>query len=119
MNEVTVAVVQSTAVREHARLAIQAAQQGARLVVFFEPGLAPAPDESHVQMLQQIADAHGIVMVAGALCFRPRQPVETRTEGEAMLMVKVGLPQASSDDQAREYSSPACFLHEVDQDGRK
>lgn len=106
--EITVAVVQSIAVpgdlplavRDHARLAIQAAQQGARLAVFPELSLtgyslaltradALATDDPRLQMLQHVADANDIVIVAGApiesasglnigaLCFGPRRPAVT------------------------------------------
>jgi predicted amidohydrolase len=108
MQDLTVAVVQSLAVpgdlpravRDHARLAIHAAHQGARLAVFPELSLtgyrvdltradALTPDDPRLQMLQQVADAHDIVIVAGApietknglhigaLCFNPRRPAET------------------------------------------
>jgi predicted amidohydrolase len=108
MKQIAVAVVQSNAVRgdltravsDHARLAIQAAHKGARLAVFPELSLtgyslaltradALTPDDSRLQMLQQVADAHDIVIVAGApivsenglhigaLCFSPRRPVVT------------------------------------------
>lgn len=103
MNEITVAVAQSIAVPgdlpravgDHARLAIRAAQQGARLVIFPELSLtgysldlaqvdALAPDDSRLRMLQQVADAHDIAIIAGApiesahglhigaLCLSPR-----------------------------------------------
>lgn len=108
MKEITVAVVQSLAVpgdltravSDHARLAIQAAHQGARLAVFPELSLtgyslaltradALAPEDPRLQMLQQVADANDIVIVAGApiesadglhigaLCFSPRRCVVT------------------------------------------
>lgn len=108
MNEIAVAVVQSIAapgdltraVSDHARLAIQAARQGARLAVFpelsltgYDLGLTRADalrtDDARVQLLQQVADAHEIVIVAGApiesasglhigaLCFGPRRPAVT------------------------------------------
>lgn len=108
MNEIAVAVVQSIAapgdlarsVSDHSRLAIQAAQQGARLALFPELSLtgydlgltradALATDDPRVQLLQQVADAHEIVIIAGApiesasglhigaLCFAPRRPVVT------------------------------------------
>src|SRR5688572_12176385 len=106
MKDITVAVVQSIAVpgdvphavSGHARLAIQAAHKGARLAVFPELSLtgyslaltsadALTPDDPRLQMLQQVADANDIVIVAGApivsadglhigaLCFSPRRPV--------------------------------------------
>src|SRR5262245_17494933 len=105
MNEITVAVAQSIAipgdlprsVGDHARLTIRAAQQGARLVLFPELSLtgyrldltqadALAPDDARLRMLQQVADAHDIVIIAGApiesssglhigaLYFSPRRP---------------------------------------------
>jgi predicted amidohydrolase len=108
MKDIAVAVVQSIAVpgdlaravRDHARLSIHAAQQGARLAVFPELSLtgynlgltradALAPGDPRLQMLQQVADAHDIVIVAGApiesgselhigaLCFIPRRPAVT------------------------------------------
>jgi len=108
MREITVAVVQSMAVpgdlvravRDHARLAIEAARQGARLAVFPELSLtgyslaltradALTPNDPRLQMLQQVADANDIVIVAGApiettsglhigaLCFCPRRPAVT------------------------------------------
>jgi len=108
MKEISVAVVQSLAVpgdlpraaSDHARLAIRSAQQGARLAVFPElsltgysldltPADAVATDDPRLRMLQQVADAHDIVIVAGApiesasvlhigaLCFSPRRPVVT------------------------------------------
>lgn len=111
MNEIAVAVVQSIAVpadlaravSDHARLAIRAAQQGARLALFpelsltgYDLGLTRADaitaDDSRVHMLQQVADAHGIVIVAGtpvesasglhigALCFVPGRGATTYTK---------------------------------------
>lgn len=108
MKEITVAVVQSMAVPgdlaravgDHARLAIQAAQKGARLAVFPELSLtgyslaltradALTPNDPRLQVLQQVADANDIVIVAGApietmsglhigaLCFVPRRPAVT------------------------------------------
>jgi predicted amidohydrolase len=108
MKEIAVAVVQSIAVpgdlpraaSDHARLAILAARQGARLAVFpelsltgYDLGLTRAdaltPDDPRLQLLQQVADAHEIVIVAGAplesanglhigaLCFSPRRPAVT------------------------------------------
>jgi predicted amidohydrolase len=105
MKDIAVAVVQSIAVpgdlaravSDHARLAIQAAQQGARLAIFPElsltgysldltPADAITPDDPRLQILQQVADANDIVLVAGApidaesglhigaLCFVPRGP---------------------------------------------
>lgn len=105
MKQLTVAVVQSIAVPgdlsrsvgDHARLAIQAAHKGARLAVFPELSLtgyslalrradALTPDDPRLQMLQQVADANDIVIVAGApvtsptglhigaFCFSPRRP---------------------------------------------
>jgi len=111
MKDITVAVVQSIAVpgdlpravRDHARLAIQAAQHGACLAVFPELSLtgyhlalkradALTPGDSRLQMLQQVADAHDIVIIAGApietthglligaLCFAPHRPAATYTK---------------------------------------
>lgn len=111
MSEFAVAVAQSIAtpgdfvraVRDHARLAIQAAQQGARLAVFPELSLtgydlaltaadAVTPDDSRLRMLQQVADAHGISIIAGApvasanglhigaLCFVPHRRVTVHTK---------------------------------------
>jgi predicted amidohydrolase len=111
MKEITVAVVQSIAVpgdltravRDHARLAIQAAHKGARLAVFPELSLtgyslaltqadALTPDDPRLRMLQQVADANDIVIVAGApivstsgmhigaFCFRPRRPPVTHSK---------------------------------------
>src|SRR5688572_24588873 len=108
VREITVAVVQSVAVpgdltravSDHARLSIQAAHKGARLAVFPELSLtgyslaltradALTPDDSRLQMLQQVADANDIVIVAGApiettsglhigaVCFVPRRPAVT------------------------------------------
>src|SRR5688572_32068887 len=108
MKDITVAVVQSIAVpgdvphavSGHARLAIQAAQKGARLAVFPELSLtgyslaltqadALTTDDPRLQRLQQVADAHDIVIVAGApiespsglhigaFCFAPRRPAVT------------------------------------------
>jgi predicted amidohydrolase len=108
MKEIAVAVVQSIAVPgdlaravgDHARLAIQAAQKGARLAIFPELSLtgysldltrddALTPNDPRLQMLQQVADANDIVIVAGApiesanglhigaLCFCPRRPAVT------------------------------------------
>jgi predicted amidohydrolase len=108
VREITVAVVQSVAVpgdlpravSDHARLSIQAAHKGARLAVFPELSLtgyslaltradALTPDDPRLQMLQQVADANDIVIVAGApivsanglhigaLCFSPRRPAVT------------------------------------------
>ncbi len=104
MKDFTVAVVQSIAVpgdlpravSDHARLAIQSAQKGARLAVFPELSLtgyslaltradALTTEDPRLQMLQQVADAHDIVIIAGApiespsglhigaLCFVPRR----------------------------------------------
>ena len=111
MKQIAVAVVQSIptpgdvaqAVSDHARLAVRAAQQGARLAVFPELSLtgydlaltradALTSDDARLQRLQQIADAHDITIIAGApveslqglhigaLCFAPRRPVEIRTK---------------------------------------
>jgi predicted amidohydrolase len=108
MKDITVAVVQSVAVpgdlpravSDHARLSIQAAHKGARLALFPELSLtgysmaltradALTPDDPRLQMLQQVADANDIVIVAGApilstngmhigaLCFSPRRPAVT------------------------------------------
>jgi predicted amidohydrolase len=108
MKDITVAVVQSIAVpgdlpravRDHARLAIQATQHGACLAVFPELSLtgydlaltradALTIDDPRLRMLQQVADAHDIVIVAGApiettnglhigaLCFAPHRPAVT------------------------------------------
>lgn len=108
MKEITVAVAQSIAVPgdlpralgNHARLAIHAARQGARLAVFPELSLtgysheltradALTTGDPRLQLLQQVADAHDIVIVAGApiessselhigaLCFIPRRPAVT------------------------------------------
>src|SRR5688500_189246 len=108
MKDITVAAIQSVAVpgelaravSDHARLAIQAAQRGARLAVFPELSLtgyslgltradALTTNDARLQMLQQIADAHEIVIIAGApiaseqglhigaLCFAPRRPAVT------------------------------------------
>lgn len=111
MQEITVAVVQSVAlpgdltgsVSDHARLAVQAAHKGARLALFPELSLtgyslaltradALTADDPRLQMLQQVADANDIAIVAGApiesthgmhigaLCFSPRRPVVTYTK---------------------------------------
>jgi predicted amidohydrolase len=108
MKEMTVAAVQSIAVpgdltravSDHARLAIQAAHKGARLALFPELSLtgystaltwadALTPDDPRLKMLQQVADANDIVIVAGApivsdiglhigaLCFSPRRAAVT------------------------------------------
>lgn len=108
MQEIAVAVVQSIAVpgdlaravSDHARLAIQAAQQGARLALFPELSLtgydlaltrdeALTPDNERLQLLQRVADAHEIAIVAGApvespsglhigaLCFPPHRRAVT------------------------------------------
>lgn len=111
VREITVAAVQSVAapgdlsraVSDHARLAIQAAHQGARLAVFPELSLtgyslaltaadALTPDDPRLQLLQQVADANDIVIVAGApvtsahglhigaFCFCPRRPALIHTK---------------------------------------
>jgi predicted amidohydrolase len=108
MQEITVAVVQSIAVpgdltravSDHARLSIQAAHKGVRLAVFPELSLtgyslalttadALTAVDPRLQMLQQVADANDIVIVAGApiesaiglhigaLCFSPHRPAVT------------------------------------------
>lgn len=108
MKAITVAAVQSLAVpgdlpravSNHARLAVQAAHKGARLAVFPELSLtgyslaltrsdALTSNDPRLQMLQQISDAHDIVIVAGApiesasglnigaLCFAPHRPAVT------------------------------------------
>ena len=83
MKAITVAAVQSLAVpgdlpravSNHARLAVQAAHKGARLAVFPELSLtgyslaltrsdALTSNDPRLQMLQQISDAHDIVILA-------------------------------------------------------
>lgn len=85
MTEIAVAVVQTIAVpgdvvraiADHARLAICAARQGARLVLFPELSLtgydlgltradAIAAGDPRLQLLQAVADAHEIAIIAGA-----------------------------------------------------
>jgi predicted amidohydrolase len=111
MKQIALAVVQSVptpgnvaqAVSDHARLAIRAALQGARLAVFPELSLtgydldltredALSTDDARLQRLQQVADAHDITIIAGApvaavqglhigaLCFVPRRPAVIRTK---------------------------------------
>jgi predicted amidohydrolase len=85
MLKLTLAVAQSIAVpgdlgrsvRDHTRLALAAADLGARIVVFPELSLtgydrrltqrdALAPTDPRLQPLQSVADAHGLIVVVGA-----------------------------------------------------
>lgn len=84
MSELTLAVAQSIAapgdversVRDHTRLALAAADRGARIVVFPELSLtgydrrltprdALAPTDPRLRPLQAVADARGLVVVVG------------------------------------------------------
>jgi predicted amidohydrolase len=111
MKAIVLAVAQSIAVpgdvirsvQEHARLARSAAERGARLVLFpelsltgYDRRLSPADaipaDDPRLKPLQALADAHAILIIAGApielagrlhigaLCFRPQYPTSVYTK---------------------------------------